>query len=101
MKVRVISPRLVHVLCDIDEDGTRRLRRAKEGDEFEVKGIPSAWKGLVVPVDEEGRVVVTNPAQSERLKRLKEDYRERTGKAAHYTWDEAKLEEKLAELGEG
>ena len=100
MKVKCISPRLNHVHFGTDGNGKRTPKRVRVGDVFSVKRIPKEWAGLVVAVDGDEKVAVTNPAQSDKLAELKEEYKERAGKPAHHSWDEEKLLEKLAELGD-
>ena len=97
MRVRCINPRFRHIHFVTDATGAKTAKPIKEGDEFEVAGIPPSWKGFVIPVDGDERVTITNPAQPEEVEALKQEYREITGKPAHYTWDEDRLREKIAE----
>ena len=98
MLVKCISARLNHVNFGPDANGKMLPKRIKPGDTFKVKSIPPEWKGLVVAVSGSEKVAVTNPAESDELSRLKAEYKEKAGKAAHHTWDAEQIAEKLKEL---
>lgn len=98
MKVKCISPRLNHVAF-VTVDGKKKARRVEVGDVFSVKAIPAEWRGLVVALETEAKQAVTNPA-NEALEALKAEYKEKTGKAAHHSWDAEAIKAKLDEAAQ-
>lgn len=65
MKVKCIDDRLNHVVFGTDGSGKRTPKRVTVGDVFSVAGntIPDAWRGLVVAVEGDEKIAVTNPAK--------------------------------------
>lgn len=101
MLVKCINPRLNHIVFGNDGNGKRQPHRVRVGETFEVKSIPAIWEGYVVAVEGGGnKAKITNPKESEELVGLRAEYKEASGKSAHWSWDEEAIKAKLVELAE-
>jgi hypothetical protein len=74
MKVKCVSNRLNHITYDVDGNGKKTPRKVLPGMTFNVKNIPKAWEGLVVPLegdlegttsDADEKTAVVNPADND------------------------------------